>query len=80
MKKFENLKQEYGKLLRWEGEGEGLTPWPYRFYIEDVETGEHQSVESEEALAFIDAKTPKAFRGDNAYYTLLPVQPCKSGT
>lgn len=70
MKNAQDLKKEYGLILRWTnggGDEEGNT-YPYRYYLEDYETRQQTEITSKEAIAFIGKKTLIPFRDSCKMY------------
>lgn len=70
MKNLQDLKKEYGFILRWANGGgdEGGNTYPYRYYLEDCETNKQTEITNKEAIAFIEKKTLPPFRNSITTY------------
>lgn len=69
MKNLQNIKLEYGYIIRWSNGGnEGFGSYPYTYYLENTTTFESVEITNQDAINYIVSKTNNAFRHDNNIY------------
>lgn len=69
MKNLQNIKLEYGYIIRWSNGGdEGFGSYPYTYYLENINTFESVEITNQEAIKYIISKTNNAFRHDLHLY------------